>query len=165
MDDSTAVADKLAIVAQAVIDAIEGDTDGLSPSAVAALISLKARGILSIGTVAQLTGLTHSAAVRLVDRLEKDWLVRRQRRAGREVMVELTSRGRRRAGQLQEKRLAVTGSFLGHLSAADASALDAILSRLIAGLVAGSADPDLLFRMSALRAHTLADGELAEAGE
>ncbi len=164
MDDRTAIADRLAVLAQAITDAAAADSDGLSPSAVAALISLKNRGPLSIGAVALLAGLTHSAAVRLVDRLEKDWLVRRQRRAGREVMVELTSRGRRRAGQLQDRRIAVAAGFLDHLAEEDVAALDGLVTRLLARTVRDGARPDHLFRMSRTGAEDL-DGAAVPAGE
>ncbi|SON54129.1 MarR family protein [Hartmannibacter diazotrophicus] len=147
MDDMTPVSNKLAALAQAIVDAADDATEDLSPSAAAALMSLKARGPQSVGTVAQLVGLTHSAAVRLVDRLEKDWLVRRQRRGGREVMVELTSRGKRRASTLQEKRIIAAEGFVKDLNPSEIGALDLLLHRLLDAVVEDGGDIGRLCRM------------------
>ncbi|MBH0238527.1 MarR family winged helix-turn-helix transcriptional regulator [Methylobrevis albus] len=147
MDEADVVSNKLATLAFAVVDAIGADTEELSPSAMAALISLKVRGPMAIGDVAGIVGLTHSAAVRLVDRLEKDWLVRRQRRVGREVMVELTSRGKRRAGTLQEKRLQAARSFLAHIPGDQREAFLAMIDQMLETKVEAGIDPLRICRM------------------
>lgn len=139
--DDVPLHNKLAALALAVTDATLEKTEDLAPTAVAALISIRDRELLSIGDIARIVGLTHSAAVRLVDRLEKDWLVRRQRRVGREVMVEITARGRRRAQQLQETRLAAVASFIDVLDPEEQAQLDALIAKVIAKR-SGGADFD-----------------------
>lgn len=134
MSDQT-LANRLAALATALDDAVHAGTDDLSPSAVAALQSIRQDGPLAIQDVAKTIGLTHSATVRLIDRLEKDWLVRRLSRKGREVKVEVTARGRRRASQFQERRLAVANGLLTGLDASERAALDAIVDKLLAASV------------------------------
>jgi DNA-binding MarR family transcriptional regulator len=94
--------DDLIALAHALVDLVNRDRNGLSSTSIAALIAIRRDEPLSIGAIAEIVGLTHSATVRLVDRLEKDWLVRRGRRTGREVMVETTARGKRRVTALKE---------------------------------------------------------------
>ena len=124
-------ANRLAAFATLLHDAVHAETDELSASAVAALQTLRQNGPTAIQDIAKIIGLTHSATVRLVDRLEKEWLVRRLSRKGREVRVEVTARGRRRAGQFQERRLAAAENLLSVLDdderATFARALDKML--------------------------------------
>lgn len=134
MSDPT-LANRLAALATALDDAVHADTDDLSPSAVAALQSIRQDGPLAIQDVARTIGLTHSATVRLIDRLEKDWLVRRLSRKGREVRVEVTARGRRRASQFQDRRLAVAAGLLAGLDATELTALSGIVDKLLAASV------------------------------
>lgn len=135
MSDPT-LANRLAALATALDDAVHADTEDLSPSAVAALQTIRQDGPLAIQDVARTIGLTHSATVRLVDRLEKDWLVRRLTRKGREVRVEATARGRRRASQFQERRLEIAGGLLDALDAPERDAFAIILDKLLAATVA-----------------------------
>lgn len=127
----TVLANRLAALATAIDDAVHADTDDLSASAVAALQAIRQEGPLAIQQVAKTIGLTHSATVRLIDRLEKDWLVRRLSRKGREVKVEATARGKRRATQFQERRLSVVDGLLATLDDAERTALGPILDRLL----------------------------------
>lgn len=125
------VANRLAAFATLLHDATHAETDDLSASAVAALSTLRQNGPTAIQDIARVVGLTHSATVRLVDRLEKDWLVRRLSRKGREVRVEVTARGRRRAGQFQEKRLAAAENLLAVLDEAETAALVGALDKML----------------------------------
>jgi DNA-binding MarR family transcriptional regulator len=129
--EETPLSNKLAALALAITDATLAETDDLAPTAVAALITIRDREPMSIGEIAHVVGLSHSAAVRLVDRLEKDWLVRRQRRIGREVMVEITARGRRRAQQLQENRMKAVADFLSGLKPDQQFGLNELIDRII----------------------------------
>lgn len=137
------LANRLAALSTALDDAIHADAEDLSPSAVAALQTIRQDGPLAIQDVAKTIGLTHSATVRLIDRLEKEWLVRRLGRKGREVRVEVTARGRRRASQLQERRLASANDLLTVLDEAERLALAPILDKLLAASVA---DPETATR-------------------
>jgi len=143
MDDMS-LANKLAALALAVTDAMIAGVEDLAPSAIAALVTIREGDPMSIGEIAAVVGLTHSAAVRLVDRLEKEWLVRRQRRVGREVLVEITSRGRRRAQQLQDVRLAALARVLAPLSPDERAALDGLVGRIV-GAIAPATVPAARF--------------------
>lgn len=146
MDDSP-LPNKIAALALAITDATLSQTDDLAPTAVAALITIRDQEPLSIGDIARIVGLTHSAAVRLVDRLEKDWLVRRQRRVGREVMVEITSRGRRRAQQLQDSRITAVSAFLACLDEDDLASLSQVVDKVLRVHCRETHDPDQFCRM------------------
>ncbi|WP_075216903.1 MarR family winged helix-turn-helix transcriptional regulator [Mongoliimonas terrestris] len=143
----TPLPNKIAALALAISDDTLANSEDFAPTAVAALISIRDQEPLSIGDIARIVGLTHSAAVRLVDRLEKDWLVRRQRRVGREVMVEITARGRRRAQQLQETRMAAVDSYLGALSPEELGLLDQMVTRMIQRRTSGGNDLEHFCRM------------------
>lgn len=135
MPDPT-LANRLAALATALDDAVHAETEDLSPSAVAALQTIRQDGPLAIQDVARTIGLTHSATVRLVDRLEKDWLVRRLSRKGREVRVEATARGRRRASQFQERRLSIAGGLVDALDPEERAVLAGLVDKLLAASVA-----------------------------
>lgn len=129
------LANRLAALATALDDAVHAETEDLSPSAVAALQTIRQNGPLAIQDVAKTIGLTHSATVRLIDRLEKDWLVRRLGRKGREVRVEVTARGRRRAAQFQDRRLAIADGLLEALEADERVTFAGIVDKLLAATV------------------------------
>ena len=129
-------ANRLAALATALDDAVHAETEDLSPSAVAALQTIRQDGPMAIQDVARVVGLTHSATVRLIDRLEKDWLVRRLTRKGREVRVETTARGRRRAGQFQDRRLAIAEQLLAALESEEREVLARSLDKMLAAAVA-----------------------------
>lgn len=140
---------KFAALSLAVTDAaLSGDED-LASTAVAALITAANNPPASIGELAAIVGLTHSATVRLVDRLETDGLMHRQRRVGREVLVDITPAGRRRADALQERRLAESGSFLAKLSAEECEFLDRLVDRMLHDHAARGHDRRRLCRMCA----------------
>lgn len=125
------LANRLAAFATHLADRIEAAAEDLSPSAAAALQTLRQNGPTSIQEIASTIGLTHSATVRLVDRLEKDWLVRRLTRKGREVRVEVTARGRRRAGTFQDRRIAAAETLLSVLDEAERATLGTLLDRML----------------------------------
>lgn len=138
---------KLAALALAVTDASLAPDDDLAPTAVAALITMSNSAPLSIGEIAGIVGLTHSATVRLVDRLEIQSLLRRQRRVGREVLVEITPAGRRRAQALQERRLRETAGFLSGLDETERRSLEDLVDRMLRDHLARGHDRGRLCRM------------------
>ncbi len=140
---------KFAALALAVTDATLSSDDDLAPTAVAALITAANNPPTSIGELAGIVGLTHSATVRLVDRLETDGLLHRQRRVGREVLVEITSAGRRRADALQDLRLGESRRFLSGLSSEELGLLDRLLNRMLRDHAARGHDRRRLCRMCA----------------
>ncbi len=106
----------------------------------AAPAALVAIGSYPVGTIERLRvvlGLTHSGAVRLVDRLEEDGLVERRRSGGRAVSLALTDAGERRMrGVLAGRRRALEGA-LGGLSPSDRERLAVLLEKLLSGLTDG----------------------------
>lgn len=90
----------------------------------------------SIDMLAKVLGLTHSGAVRLVDRLVVAGLVTRE--AGgdsRTAAVALTDGGDELARAVTDARAAVLQDALAALSVGDRHALDALLGAVLAGLV------------------------------
>jgi DNA-binding MarR family transcriptional regulator len=140
------IANRLATFATLLHDAVHADTEDLSASAAAALQTLRQNGPTAILDIARTIGLTHSATVRLIDRLEKDWLVRRLSRKGREVRVEVTARGRRRAGQFQDKRIAAAEALMAGLDADEIDALSRALDKMLEVPIDGRATADHVCR-------------------
>ena len=140
---------KFAALSLAVTDATLAEDADLAPTAVAALITAANNPPASIGEIAAIVGLTHSATVRLVDRLETDGLLHRRRWVGREVLVEITPAGRRRAEGLQDRRLAVSSGFLACLSADESDFLDRLVDRMLRAHAARGYDRRRLCRMCA----------------
>jgi DNA-binding MarR family transcriptional regulator len=140
---------KFAALALAVMDATLSGDDDLAPTAVAALITAANNPPTSIGEMATIVGLTHSATVRLVDRLETDGLLHRQCRVGREVLVEITSAGLSRADALQDQRLAESRSFLATLSDGERDLLDRLVDRMLNDHAARGHDRRRICRMCA----------------
>lgn len=140
------LANRLIACARAVEDMTAAEAGDLSASAVAAIFAIRAREPISIQDIATIVGLTHSATVRLVDRLEKDWLVRRQRRRGREVLVETTSRGKRRVRDLHAKRTEAVTSLIAELSAKDQTALGAAIDAVLVAAMENGMAADALYR-------------------
>jgi DNA-binding MarR family transcriptional regulator len=110
---------------------------GLSETAAAALSALNQfLDRPTVDQVAKVVGLTQSGGVRLVDRLERDGLVRRG--AGtdrRSASVSLTAAGRRLAEKVEASRLQLLGEVTAPLSAADRDTLAALAGRLLVGMM------------------------------
>jgi DNA-binding MarR family transcriptional regulator len=140
------IANRLAAFATLLHDSVHAESDDLSASAAAALTTLRQNGPTAILDIARTIGLTHSATVRLVDRLEKDWLVRRLSRKGREVRVEVTARGRRRAGQFQDKRIAAAETLMAVLDAEELDVLGRALDKMLEVPVDGEETGDHICR-------------------
>jgi DNA-binding MarR family transcriptional regulator len=111
---------------------------GLTGSATAALLALEEfLGGAHVGRLADVLGLTHSGAVRLVSQLEREGLA--ERRAGadrRRVEVRLTAAGGRRARAAREARTEVLRRAAEGLTVDEAEALEGLLARLVEGRVA-----------------------------
>jgi DNA-binding MarR family transcriptional regulator len=125
----------------------------LGPSAPAALNALEHYlGGEPIDTLGHVLGLTHSGAVRLVDRLVEAGLAeRRPGRDGRSVTVALTPAGREAAEAVRAARVAVLEDTLAVLSADERATLNGLHEKLLAGLTGN--------RASALRLCRLCDVE------
>jgi DNA-binding MarR family transcriptional regulator len=163
MDDAV-LANRLAALSTLLDDALFRGVDDLSPSAVAALQVIRAREQVSIGAVASMIGLTHSATVRLIDRLEKDWYVRRLARKGREVLVEVTARGKRRAAELAGRRIEAAGLLLSVLDAGERQAISGALDRMLAAPIDSVVTAERVCRLCAREACRAADCPVEAAG-
>jgi len=117
-------------------------------AAAAALAVLGQEPGLGIEALRGPLGLTHSAAVRLVDTLEAEGCAQRGRGAdGRSVSVTLTAAGRARAEAVLEERADVLDRALAALTDAERATLTELLERLLAGLVTGVAHADRVCRL------------------
>lgn len=139
----------LALAAAERIEQAAREAAAHSGSAPAALVALS---ILldgsSIDKLRKPLGLTHSAAVRLVDRLAADGLVSRQRGDdARSVAVFLTTAGRDAAAHIQRRRFEALSEVLAPLSPDDRDQLTKLHERLLAGLTGGRADAGHICRL------------------
>jgi MarR family transcriptional regulator, negative regulator of the multidrug operon emrRAB len=106
----------------------------LGPSDAAALIILSRRS-QRIEDISQQLGVSHSATVRLVDRLEDMGLAgRAPGRDARSVNVRLTAAGKRRARGLLTERERIMTHVLGELSERDRRLLGALVEKMLDAL-------------------------------
>lgn len=131
--------------ALALSDEIRDATEaaaGMTGAAPAALVAL--RQFLAGRTtedLARATGLTHSGAVRLVDRLVDAGLAERQPGSdGRSLSIVLTGPGRTLSQEITEARRAAIESSLGGLEAIDHRPLLELVEVLVAALTARRLD-------------------------
>lgn len=111
---------------------------GLAASATAALLALEEfLAGAYVARLADVLGLTHSGAVRLVNHLEGDGLAERHESADRRrVEVRLTAKGKRRARAARAAREQVIASATKGLTVGEGNTLEALLDKLIAARVA-----------------------------
>jgi DNA-binding MarR family transcriptional regulator len=122
--------------ALAVADRLEAATieaagrGGQAPAALVALYEFAGGG--TIEDLSQVLGLTHSAAVRLVDGLAADGYVARGRLTGdrRAVSLALTASGRAAARRIARGRAQAVESTLGGLTNAERRSLTTLAERL-----------------------------------
>lgn len=130
----------LGALALAVVDRVDdaigavggGTTDAVAMSALAQLLDGG-----SVDRLAGALGLTSSGAVRLVDRLvAAGWVERgRSEQDRRASVLRLTAPGRRSAHRVIAARTAALREVTGVLTPAERSALDALLAKLVRGVV------------------------------
>ncbi len=111
---------------------------GLKGEAATALLALdEFLADVHVGRLADVLGLSHSGAVRLVSLLESEGLAERRPGADRRrVEVRLTARGRRRATVARLARDTVVRESTAGLSRAEAAVLEDLLARLVEARVA-----------------------------
>lgn len=121
-------------------EAVESAT-GMSGGIPAALISLHewADGC-SVEVLADAMRVTHSRAVRVVDRLEQAGLARRERSSadGRRALVVLEPAGHELAERALQARLAMLAGVVASLDASDAAKLERLLAPLLAARTDGT---------------------------
>jgi DNA-binding MarR family transcriptional regulator len=119
------------------VASVQPGGQGLSETAAAALSAL--HHFLdrpTLDRLRQVLGLTHSGAVRLVDRLSDAGLVKRE--AGednRSRSVALTAKGRRLAERITRERSAALSEALTGLSEAEVATLESLLGRMMTNVV------------------------------
>ena len=121
------------------IGAVADAASGLSDAAPAALVALHETGRpgRSIAELRQLVGLTHSGAVRLVDRLEAEgYVVRRPGGDARTVAVVLTRRGTAAANRIRAARQEAVSAGLEGLDDRQRRQLEALAGVVLATLAA-----------------------------
>jgi MarR family transcriptional repressor of emrRAB len=123
----------------AVVDRLRAATEtaaghaGSGPAALAAL-STYLEGE-PIDQLARSLGLSHSAAVRLVDRLEKSGFVKRRPGVdGRSVSVAMTPPGRRAGRKILDARHRAIAEVLESLSASEQRTLAGVCGKVLGGL-------------------------------
>jgi DNA-binding MarR family transcriptional regulator len=132
------LANLLGAVATGIDDAVFGalSHDGLDATTATALVALldfSPSG--SVQRLRQVVGLTHSGAVRLVDRLDAMGLAERRRGDDRRsVAVVLTPAGRRVAHRLRRRRRAAVRGSLGGLTVREREQLTAACEVLLTTL-------------------------------
>lgn len=111
---------------------------GLTGAATASLLALdEFLGGAYVGRIADVLGLTHSGAVRLVTQLERNGLAERHPGEDRRrVEVRLTTRGHVRAREARTARETVVADATSGLSVAEAQTLEALLEKLVSARVA-----------------------------
>jgi MarR family transcriptional regulator, negative regulator of the multidrug operon emrRAB len=138
----------------AIGDQIESRAEevaGHGPSSPAALLALFRRPDQSMRSLSHGVGLSHSATVRLVDRMERDGLVRRRpAQDGREVSLSLSPAGRRRALKLQQARRGVLSRAVAGLSTLERRQLESFLDQLLRTQARGLDDPTPICRLCEL---------------
>ena len=148
-DDRTA--NLLGALALALTDALRQETEAqatLGAGAPAALVTIGIDPGGSIHTLAAVLGLSHSATVRLVDRLAADGLVERRAGAdGRTLALHLTPPGRERRQQILDGRRRVLGDALAALSAPERDTLTRLTEILLSGLTQGRQHADHICRL------------------
>ena len=128
----------LGAYALAVADRLRTETEevvGHSGAAAAALLTIAHFPGRTVEFLRQAIGLSHPAAVRVVDRLVAQKLV--QRRAaggGPAVALTTTAAGQRRARELLDRRERVLADAMPELSEAESASLSAILEKALAHL-------------------------------
>jgi MarR family transcriptional repressor of emrRAB len=111
---------------------------GVKGAAAPALLALEEfLGSAHVGRLADVLGLTHSGAVRLVDQLERGGLVRRRPGVDRRrVEIALTPTGRRRAARARRARDQVIDATIADLDADQVAALETLVDQLVRSRVA-----------------------------
>jgi DNA-binding MarR family transcriptional regulator len=113
-----------------------------------ALVTLAERGPLTIEFLRRVIGLSHSATVRLVDRLGAEGLVeRRDGPDARSVSVALTARGRRRAAHLQRTRAETLAAALSALDERERRELARLAEKIVGGLTTGRRQARVICRL------------------
>ena len=166
MDRTANLLGALALLLTDELASTTHEAAGRGGAAAAALAVLGQDPGLGIEALRGPLGLTHSAAVRLVDTLEADGCARRARGAdGRSVSVTLTPTGEGRARAVLQQRADVLDRALAALTESERAVLAPLLERVLAGLVSDRAHADRVCRLCDYATCPEADCPVGLAGE
>jgi MarR family transcriptional regulator, negative regulator of the multidrug operon emrRAB len=113
--------------------AIAAGLDGVASAALIALLDFMPGG--SVRTLSQVVGVTHSGAVRIVDRLVAERLVTRSSSAdARSRSITLTARGVKVARDVRAARERAVSEVLEQLTASERATLTTLSERLVASI-------------------------------
>ncbi|AGZ43054.1 MarR family winged helix-turn-helix transcriptional regulator [Actinoplanes friuliensis] len=120
----------------------------------AAVVQLADHPGLTIVELGRRLGLTHSAAVRMIDQLESRALVTRARsdQDRRSVVLTLTAAGQQKAADVLAARSAVLATVLEPLSAQDRDQLERLLDLVLDALPRSADHATVVCRMCELAA-------------
>jgi MarR family transcriptional repressor of emrRAB len=119
---------------------------GAAPAALAALVTFLDGSSLDV--MRRPLGLSHSAAVRLADRLASDGLIRREPGAdARSVSIRITPEGSRLAEQIRVERERALQTVLAPLTRSERVQLTRLHEKLLGGLTGGRADAGRICRL------------------
>ena len=120
------------------------------PSAVAAITQIGLEPGLSIERLRRIIALSHSAAVRLIDQLAAEGLVRRESSGGsdkRARALTLTATGEKLFKSALAARRGVTQAALARLSPDERRLLEGIAEKMFPALVGPGDDSDVVCRL------------------
>jgi MarR family transcriptional repressor of emrRAB len=152
MDPVTArAANLLGAFALAVSDRLRTateDASGTAAAAPAALVTISMYPGCTIERLARGLAITHSGAVRLVDRLESEGLVRRRPGSdARSVALGLTSGGRRAVDRALATRRDAMVQILEVLDERDRNGLVQLLEKALGGMTCSRSDAQSICRL------------------
>ncbi|MET3578799.1 DNA-binding MarR family transcriptional regulator [Mesorhizobium robiniae] len=121
---------------------------GLSPSGCAAVVTLGPYPGTTIKLLARALGLTHSVAVRLVEDLVSDGLVKRKPgKDRRQVELRLTAKGRALRARIVTAREQVLADALAAVDARSTQVLGEVLATMLTRLTRSRARADHICRL------------------
>jgi MarR family transcriptional repressor of emrRAB len=139
----------LSLLIQDRVERAWQSTLDLSPMAAAALVQIDNEPGSSIEQVASRIGLTHSATVRVIDKLAERGLVEkdRARKDARAQSLKLGKAGKRVTQQLHAARNQVTDDLLAGLDPAQRKALEGAISAILYRSVEPGREADVTCRV------------------
>ncbi len=142
----------LGAVATTIATRIEQGIDKLGGHSLtheSALVAISQHPNESIDTLSKVLGLTHSGAVRLINTLEKEELVKRVRskQDARAVVLSVTGKGDKRAKSVLQAREQATKQVLDGLSLEQIQALEPILEAALLGATNSQKDARRICRL------------------
>jgi MarR family transcriptional repressor of emrRAB len=139
----------LALLIQDRVESAWQSALDLSPMAAASLVQIDSEPGSSIEQVAGRIGLTHSATVRVIEKLAERGLVEkdRARKDARAQSLKLSKAGRRAAQQLHAARNQVTDDLLAGLDPAQRQALEGAIRAILHRTVEPGREADVTCRV------------------